>query len=142
MGAVSDDDSRHEDNNTHEYDNENERQRRRRATTTTTPMTMMTTMMIKVIRTTRRRQATTSQQRRKSFIFIDPVDVLKDFGILSNSLSCISIFTDFWSFWDLPRHQKGVHRSRFSPIGGVLGGIWAPPYEFLTASWATKRPSA
>ena len=52
------------------------------------------------------------------------------------------VFTVFLSFGDLPRHQKGVHRSRFSPIGGVLVGIWGPPWEFLTASWATKRPSA
>ena len=49
------------------------------------------------------------------------------------------IFTDFWSFWDLPRYQKGVHWSRFSPYGGVLGGIWGRPWEFLKVSWATKR---
>ena len=77
---------------------------------------------------------------RKSFIFIDPVEVFNDFVILSCSLSCFCIFTDFWSFWDLPRHQKEVHRSCFSPFGGALGAIWGRPWEFLRVSWATKRP--
>ena len=77
---------------------------------------------------------------RKSFIFIDPVEVFNDFVFLSCSLSCFWIFNDFWSFWNLPTHQKEVHRSCFSPFGGALGAIWGRPWEFLRVSWATKRP--
>ena len=55
-------------------------------------------------------------------------------------LSCFCIFIGFWSFWALPRHQKEVHRSCFSPFGSVLGAIWGRPWEFLRVSWATKRP--
>ena len=76
----------------------------------------------------------------KSLIFIDPVEVFNDFVILSCSSSCFCIIIGFWSFWDFPRHQKEVHRSRFPPFGSVLGGIWGRLWEYLRDSWATKRP--
>ena len=78
----------------------------------------------------------------KSLIFIDHVDVFNDFVILSCALSCFCIFTDFWSFWDLPRHQKEVHRSNFSPFGRVLGAIWGRPWELLKVSWAQDAPKS
>ena len=44
------------------------------------------------------------------------------------------------SFWDLPRHQNGVYRFRFSYFWDVLGGIWGRPCELLRASWPPSRP--
>ena len=77
---------------------------------------------------------------RESFIFIVTVKLFDDFVFLSCSLLYSCIFTDFWSFWDLPRHQNGVHRSRFPPFWEVLGGIWGRPCELLRASWPQRRP--
>ena len=79
---------------------------------------------------------------RKSFIFIDPVEVFNDFVILSCALCCFCSFTGFLSFWDLPRHQKEVHRSNFSPFGRVLGAIWGRPWELLKVSWAQDGPKS